>query len=567
MAQASDVFEIGFGKRSITTPPKGEVLMGWGDSKQRADSVAMPIHARALVLKTENSIFTLVCLEICFVTQAIRNEVLRRLQSHDTASGWTEDNVLLCATHTHCAPGGHTHDVLYNIPSFGWYPHVFEAYVQGAVDAILDARKSVVQGRIRFAEAAFDLSKKVAFNRSVTAWNENPEVEKFSVEERDRALDRNMRQFRFEDLSGNFIGCLNEFSVHCTSVHRDYNVIHPDNKGVAADLLERDLGGICIFVQGAAGDASPNFQRFVGLAEVRGTDRDDLESARKNGVMQSDLAKQLAETAKTSETLPASLDSAMDYVDFSNIDVDPKDALGQSGARTGPAVIGARALLGTDEGMPTPKIAFYAAVFFSRAADLVEFLRSKGDRRFLWNADPVQGVKIGCLQSGESQIFRARGFENSLVPEMFDHAVGTMKRWSKKGLLNRPLTPQILPIQSVRVGDWVFVTVPSEFTTTAGARLKKSVLEDLNGSWAKRALLIGYANSYSGYVTTYEEYQVQRYEGASTHFGQWTQGAYQTAFRNLIKKLLKPASERTASRVLPPSPSEDELAELRAPPL
>lgn len=563
----ADIFEIGLGKRSITPPPRGEVLMGWGDSKQRALSVALPIHARATVLKTETSIFALVCLEICFVTQAIRNEVLQRLQRRDPSSGWSEENVVLCATHTHCAPGGHTHDVLYNIPSFGWYPQVFEKYVEGSVDAILDARASVVKGRIRFAEGEFDLSKKVAFNRSVVAWNENPEVTKYTVDERDRALDRRMRLFRFEDLSGKFIGCLNEFAVHCTSVHRDYNVIHPDNKGIAAEVLEADVGGICIFVQGAAGDASPNFQRFAGLREVRGTDRDDLESARKNGVMQSDLAKDLIESARSAAPLAAELDSAIEYVDFSKIAVDPKDVGGRTDARTGPAVIGARALLGTDEGMPTPKIAFFAAVFFSRAADLLEYVASKGDKRFLWNCDPVQGPKVGCLQTGESRIFQARGFQNSVVPEFLDQSIATLKRWSRKGLMGRPLTPQILPLQSIRVGEWIWVTVPSEFTTTSGARLKKSVLEDLSGTWAKRSLLIGYANSYSGYVTTPEEYQVQRYEGASTHFGQWTQPAYQTAFRALVKKLLKPRTQRTAAHVRPPAPTEEELAELRAPPL
>ena len=537
-----DIFEIGLGKRSITTPPRGEVLMGWGDSNQRAQKIGLELFARATVLKTDTSVFALGCLEICFITQAIRDQVIDRLQAADAR--FNEDNVLLCATHTHCAPGGHTHDVLYNLPSFGWYPHVFEKYVQGTVDAILEASSNCAPGRIRFAEGMFGLDKKVAFNRSVAAWNENPETPKFSVDQRDQALDRGMRFFRFEDLNGKFIGCLNEFAVHCTSVHRDYNVIHSDNKGVAAVELEKDLGGICVFVQGAAGDASPNFQRFAGLREVRGTDRDDLESARKNGFMQADLARELNERSRSSAPLEAELDSAVEYVDFSKVEVDPKDVGGLSGRRTGPAVIGARALLGTDEGMPTPKVLYHVARGISRAADLLEYVTSGGDKRFLWNQDPVQGAKVGCLQVGEGTIFRAKGFENSVVPEFLHPAIATLKRWARMKLLDRPLTPQVLPIQTVRIGDWVWISVPSEFTTTSGARLKKSVLEDLRGTWAHRVLLIGYANSYSGYVTTPEEYRLQLYEGASTHFGQWTQPAYQTAFRKLIAQLLKNKTER-----------------------
>ena len=48
-----------------------------------------------------------------------------------------------------------------------------------------------------------------------------------------------------------------------------------------------------------------------------------------------------------------------------------------------------------------------------------------------------------------------------------------------------------------------------------------------------------------GYVTTYEEYQEQAYEGGHTIFGQWTLAAFQTQFSSLAREMLKPDSERT----------------------
>ena len=39
-------------------------------------------------------------------------------------------------------------------------------------------------------------------------------------------------------------------------------------------------------------------------------------------------------------------------------------------------------------------------------------------------------------------------------------------------------------------------------------------------------MIAGLTNTYSSYVTTYEEYQAQRYEGASTIFGPHTLDAY-----------------------------------------
>lgn len=48
------------------------------------------------------------------------------------------------------------------------------------------------------------------------------------------------------------------------------------------------------------------------------------------------------------------------------------------------------------------------------------------------------------------------------------------------------------------------------------------------GAWGAdvHVVLAGLTNTYSSYVTTWEEYGVQRYEGASTIFGPHTLDAY-----------------------------------------
>lgn len=92
----------------------------------------------------------------------------------------------------------------------------------------------------------------------------------------------------------------------------------------------------------------------------------------------------------------------------------------------------------------------------------------------------------------------------------------------------------------LRVGNLVMLIVPGELTTMAGRRLRyvlqSTLLSDPSHvlcSNAVRAQLIssgvidqsayvviaGPANTYGHYITTPEEYTVQRYEGASTIFG------------------------------------------------
>ncbi len=72
--------------------------------------------------------------------------------------------------------------------------------------------------------------------------------------------------------------------------------------------------------------------------------------------------------------------------------------------------------------------------------------------------------------------------------------------------------------------------MPGEFTTMSGRRLRnqiKNTLLQYNKIDEDASIVLsGLSNTYSGYITTYEEYQLQRYEAASTLFGPHTLTAY-----------------------------------------
>lgn len=78
-----------------------------------------------------------------------------------------------------------------------------------------------------------------------------------------------------------------------------------------------------------------------------------------------------------------------------------------------------------------------------------------------------------------------------------------------------------------RVGQLTIIVAPGEATTMAGRRWKVAVAEELDklGIISKESgwiVLGGPANSYTHYIATPEEYGIQRYEGASTLYGQFT---------------------------------------------
>jgi neutral ceramidase len=90
--------------------------------------------------------------------------------------------------------------------------------------------------------------------------------------------------------------------------------------------------------------------------------------------------------------------------------------------------------------------------------------------------------------------------------------------------------PNIVDIQSFRVGQLIMIISPSEATTMTGRRWKAAVAAAAtNQSIVKstpKVVLGGPANTYAHYAATPEEYNVQRYEGASTLYGQWESYAY-----------------------------------------
>ena len=66
-----------------------------------------------------------------------------------------------------------------------------------------------------------------------------------------------------------------------------------------------------------------------------------------------------------------------------------------------------------------------------------------------------------------------------------------------------------------------------------------SEIPDIKEKDGFKVVIAGLSNVYTHYITTYEEYQMQKYEGASTIFGPHTLNAYLDQYAYLTKRLLK----------------------------
>ena len=147
-----------------------------------------------------------------------------------------------------------------------------------------------------------------------------------------------------------------------------------------------------------------------------------------------------------------------------------------------------------------------------------------------------------------------------IIPSWVDKGIETFKKQYSNGSLNKPWTPEVLPLQIFLIGELAIASFPGEITTVAGYRLKETILSILKKRGITKVVLSSYANAYCGYVTTFEEYQCQLYEGGHTVFGEWTLAAFQTKFKELAVQLIKKEEERIIDKsVVPIEFTQEEL--------
>ena len=569
-------YQVGCGKADITAYKENIGMMGYGMLWNIVKGQATPLYARAFVIldKKTGSKVCLVNGELAFYTVALKDAVLKKLQSEHPELGYTDSMLQLSAQHTHSGPGGYSHYMMYNITIPGFQPDVFNQIVDGTVSAILQAENSLQDARLKFTTGNFSPEVKVAFNRSLKAYNANPEI-KNKVYQKDKhlAIDRSMKMLSFETPKGEPICSINWFGVHTTSISNDNNLICYDNKGYAAEYLEKNMAEngendsyIAAFAQDIAGDVTPNYKFDYDKKWMRGKYKDDYKSAKFNGRLQYKKAKQLVKKAQNEQQIQAGIDHLLMYVDFSNVEVDRQFADGKKGLRTAPSSQGISFLEGTDEGpgiapplATVGRMASTAIMWYEKTlAKLGASSKRKKDIDLKYK---VHGNKHIFMETGKGKVLGTFDISNLILPSALDYVIKTFKKLDEDGFTKRtPWLPRILPLQIVTIGELAILGIAAEVTTVAGQRLKETAMRILKHKGIRQIIIGAYSNGYHGYITTPEEYDQQCYEGGHTVFGKWTLPAYQTKLRQLCLEMLKPIEERQVdTSVQPDIFSEEEI--------
>lgn len=500
-------YRVGAGIYDITGPVVELRMMGYAMLHQMTRGLRNRLRARAFVIESgcEDRRVAMVTADLGLLTQAVHRAVLERLAQF-FGDRYTAANVLLAATHTHSGPGGYSHYTLYNLTILGFSEASFRVAVDGIVRSIALADANLTPADVYLARGDVE---DATLNRSRIAYEENP-IEERALYAHD--TDKTMTQLYFEDHSGRPLGLLNWFGVHATSVGNRNHLINGDNKGYASQQVERHFGTdyskattfVAAFAQGSEGDVSPNI--FGG---TDGGGSDDFESAAISGGKQAIGALHLL--ADRSQPLSGPVDVRQAYVKMDSVEVAPTWT-GGAASPTCSAAIGYSMLAGAEDGPGIGREGLTCA-----------------EPRAWWQRAACWATTSEC--QAEKPIALDMGRRRPV-----------------------PWTPEVLPLQIIRLGPLAVVAIPFEITTMAARRLRATVERELAPAGVEHIVVAGLANAYSGYVATREEYRVQHYEGASTHFGPWTLAALQQEFARL-------AAAMHDGRTVDPGPQPRDLAE------
>eukprot|EP00744_Colponema_vietnamica_P001132 GILI01001912.1.p2 GENE.GILI01001912.1~~GILI01001912.1.p2 ORF type:complete len:715 (+),score=240.03 GILI01001912.1:68-2212(+) len=553
----SSRIRVGVGIHDITGPVVEIGLMGYGSLSQHGGGIHMRLRARCYIFVdsvTEKRV--VFCTNDYGMTfQSIHLAVVDKLKAR-YGDLYKHENVMLSGTHTHSGPGGYSMYTLYDITSLGFIKESYDSFVEGIFQAIVKAHDNIQDASILMGK---DHLHDANINRSPESYLRNPEEERsqycFNT-------DHEMTLLKFLNKDGKPFAMLNWFGVHGVSLNNTNPLISGDNKGVASYLFERYMNGpkaipgkgpfVGAFAQTNEGDMSPNTNgptcpdgtpcdsvhstcggRSQGCI-AKGPGADMYESCEIIARKQFNKAVEIFASAsedivkgKDSESL---VDFRFMYADLSNYEVTAEFASTKKPERTCRPALGTSFAAGTTDG---PGM----------------FTFTQGDSG---KVNPFWKFVSGFLSEYPEEE-RACQYPK---PVLLDLGNEKPMPWGAK----------IVPFQIARIGKLYLIAVPGEFTTMSGRRLKAQVRKVLieNGADEDITVMIsGLSNSYTHYIATYEEFQLQRYEGASTIFGPHTLAAHTQIFSQLAKALA------TGSDVplgpTPPDPTKFNLITMQPP--
>ena len=471
-AAQADGLLAGAGRADIT-PPTGFYMFGWVRSDARSHGQHTRLFARTIVLERGGRKLALVSADLGAIPNGLVVDVAERLAGR----GFSEENLIVSASHTHSAPAGY-----FNYPAFNTVaptdttPTEFELAPPADPQLYTFLAKRLATS-IRRADrdrapalAGWGATRLLGTteNRSIEAHLANHGIIRefgagsVALDPGGYAHTINPRVdvLRVDKLAGGRrvpIGMWSTFADHGTVVKPAFTFYTADHHAAAARIAEdaiRRRGGV------------PRGQEVVN--SYGNSDEGDI-------------------TAGLEHSGPAGAH-----------EVGREEALAMLSAW--------RRANGAMDRRPTLRLRWTRACFCGRDTGA-----GAVDNRAV--------VGLPFLTGSEEN--RGPLYDETQIPlEGYRLPVPVGPQGAKiQAIRDTGQFPTAVPLSALQIADRAIVTVPGEMSSGMGRRLRRSTLAAGRPAGIRRIVVSGLANDFIQYFTTQEEYGRQHYEGGTMLFG------------------------------------------------
>ena len=252
------ILKAGCAKVDIT-PPVGVWLSGYGHRNKPSDGILDKLYAKAMVLDNGQDKIAIVSTDLLWVPLEITNEVRKQVKGQ---IGIPENNVLICATHTHFGPK--IDRITKNWPDTA-DSKIDTSYVRTLSkkinDSIVTAYKNLSEAKVGAVKGQIP---EVVYNRRTKKTDGTVEMTfrlpPSSPDLTFGPIDPQVCILKVEATGGALVGAIVNFACHPVSGDQNrkkFYSISADYPGYTAQVIEQTEGGICLFALGTAGDMNP----------------------------------------------------------------------------------------------------------------------------------------------------------------------------------------------------------------------------------------------------------------------------------------------------------------------
>lgn len=241
--------------RCDITPAPGTPQGGWGaQTHQRGLGADLPLYATALALSDSRQMAAIIDVDAGGFDKEWTEKIIAAVVD---LTKLPREHIRFSCTHTHSGPN------TYRLGTIAEGLDMSLAYLEGLpmriASAVWQAQQNLKSVRIGAASGQCEINVNRRFRM--------PDGAAVVGRNWSGPVDHTVRIIRFDDLNETPVATIVHYACHPTTNAWQCQYFTPDYPGVVRQVIEQQVGGTCLFLQGAAGNLTPR-RGFTGDLRV-----------------------------------------------------------------------------------------------------------------------------------------------------------------------------------------------------------------------------------------------------------------------------------------------------------